>query len=115
MGGVVLVICSAQTATDGTESEQANIESDKQQADTESGDSSLFSDNQDFFGKSEYNTVGGEFSIRAILAIVFVLALFVIAIYVSKKLLPKMENLNSNMLHILECLKTVLVKILLTR
>jgi len=101
MGGVVLVICSAQSATNGMESEESGLDSDQSKADAKSEDS-LFANDQDFFGKSEYNPVGGEFSVRAILAVLFVLALFVAAIYVSKKLLPKITNLPGKEIRIIE-------------
>ncbi len=101
MGGVVLVICSAQPATNGMESEESGLVSNQSKAATKSEDS-LFANDQDFFGKSEYNPVGGEFSVRAILAILFVLALFVAAIYVSKKLLPKISNLSGKEIRIIE-------------
>ena len=102
MGGVVLIICSAQSATNGMESEKSKIEPDQPQSSTESENSSLFANDQDFFGKSEYNPVGGEFSVRAILAVLFVLVLFVAAIYVSKKLLPKIANLPGKEIRIIE-------------
>jgi flagellar biosynthetic protein FliO len=101
MGGVVLVICSAQSATNGMESEESGLGSDQSKADAKSEDS-LFANDQDFFGKSEYNPVGREFSVRAILAVLFVLALFVAAIYVSKKLLPKITNLPGKEIRIIE-------------
>jgi flagellar biosynthetic protein FliO len=101
LGGVVLVICSAQPAADDMESEQTVPDSNESRPDAESEDS-LFADDQDFFGESEYNPVAGEFSVRAILAILFVLALFIVAIYVSKKLLPKISNLQGKEIHIIE-------------
>lgn len=101
MGGIVLVICSAQSATNDMESEGSGLGSDQSKAATKSEDS-LFANDQDFFGKSEYNPVGGEFSVRAILAVLFVLALFIAAIYVSKKLLPKITNLPGKEIRIIE-------------
>jgi flagellar biosynthetic protein FliO len=101
MGCVVLVICSAQPAANSMESKESGLDSNESQPDTESEDS-LFADDQDFFGKSEYNPVAGEFSVRAIIAILFVLALFVAAIYISKKLLPKISNLPGKEIRIIE-------------
>ena len=101
MGGVVLVICSAQPTTNGMESEETKLDSD-QSKEAAKSDDSLFANDQDFFGKSEYNPVGGEFSVRAIFAVLFVLALFVAAIYVSKKLLPKITNLPGKEIRIIE-------------
>lgn len=101
MGGVVLVICSAQPAANSMKSEESGPGSNESKPDTNSEDS-LFADDQDFFGKSEYNPVGGEFSVRVILAIFFVLALFIVAIYVSKRLLPKITNLPGKEIRIIE-------------
>jgi len=97
----VLIICSAQPAANGMESEESGLDSNQSKATAKSEDS-LFANDHDFFGKSEYNPVGGEFSVRAILAILFVLALFVVAIYVSKKLLPKIANLPGKEIRIIE-------------
>jgi flagellar biosynthetic protein FliO len=102
MGGVVLVICSAQQATKGIESEESKFDTDQTQSGAESEDSSSFANDQDFFGKPEYNPDGREFSVRAIIAILFVLALFVAAIYVSKKFLPKITNLPGKEIRIVE-------------
>lgn len=102
MGGVVLVICSAQTATNGMESDKSKLESSHPEEDVESEDSSLIANDQNYFKGSEYNTVGWEFLVKAILALLFVLALFVIAIYVSKKLLPKITNLPGKEIRIVE-------------
>ncbi|MHC4324016.1 MAG: flagellar biosynthetic protein FliO, partial [Planctomycetota bacterium] len=96
------VICSAQPAVNGAESEESKPEPEQPQSGAESEKSPLFANDQEFFGKSEYNPVGGEFSIRAILAILFVLALFVAAIYVSKKLLPRITNLPGKEIRIVE-------------
>jgi flagellar biosynthetic protein FliO len=101
MGGIVLVICSAQSTTNNMESEGSGLDSDQSKAATKSEDS-LFANDQDFFGKSEYNPVEREFSVRAILAVLFVLALFIAAIYVSKKLLPKISNLPGKEIRIIE-------------
>ena len=101
MGGIVLVICSAQSATNNMESEGSGLDSDQSKAAAQSEDS-LFANDQDFFGKSEYNPVGREFSVRAIVAVLFVLALFIAAIYVSKKLLPKITNLPGKEIRIIE-------------
>ncbi len=102
MGGSVLVICSAQSATNGTESEESKPDPDQPQAGAESKNSPLFANDPDYFGRSNYNPVGGEFSVRAILAVLFVLALFITAIYVSKKLLPKIANLPGKEIRIIE-------------
>lgn len=102
MGGVVLVICSAQTATNGIESDKPGPESNQHEENAGSGDGSLIVNDQDFFRKSEYDTVGWELLVKAILAILFVLALFIAVIYVSKKILPKITNLPGREIRIVE-------------
>jgi flagellar biosynthetic protein FliO len=102
LGTGVLIVCSAQSSTKGTESDKTQPEPDQPQAGTESNNVSLFTNDPDFFSKSDYNSVGGEFSVRAILAVLFVLALFIAAIYVSKKLLPKITNLPGKEIRIVE-------------
>jgi len=98
----VLVICSAQSATDGTESEKSQLDPSQPQADTESTNSPLFENDPDFFSGSDFNSGGALFSIRTVLAVLFVLALFIAAIYVSKKLLPRITNLPGKEIRIVE-------------
>lgn len=98
----MFMICSAQPSVNGMESEGSKLNSNQPAEKSKSDDSSLFTDKQDFFGKSDYNPVGGEFSIRAIIAILFVLILFVIAIYFSRKFLPKIANLPGKEIRVLE-------------
>ncbi|MHC4435829.1 MAG: flagellar biosynthetic protein FliO [Planctomycetota bacterium] len=101
MGGVVLVICSAQPATTGMESEETGLDSNQSKEAAKSEDS-LSANDQDYFRGLEYNAVGWELFVKAILAILFVLALFIIAIYVSKKILPKITNLPGKEIRIVE-------------
>lgn len=98
----VLVICSAQSTTDGIESEKSQLDPSQPQAGTESTNSPLFANDTDFFRESDFNPGGAGFSIRAVLAVLFVLALFIAAIYVSKKLLPKIANLPGKEIRIVE-------------
>ena len=100
MGGIVLVICSAQPAANGIESQETVLENRSKEA--AKSEDSLSANDQNYFRQSDYNAVGWEFPIRAILAILFVLALFIVAIYVSKKLLPKITNLPGKEIRIVE-------------
>jgi len=99
---VVLVICSAQPASNGMGSEKSKLDPNQPQAGTESTNSPLFANDPNFFSGSDFNPGGAVFSIRAVLAVLFVLALFVAAIYVSKKLLPKITNLPGKAIRIVE-------------
>jgi flagellar biosynthetic protein FliO len=102
LGVGVLVICSAQSATNGSESEKSQPDLNQPQTGTGSTNSSLFANDPNFFRGSDFNPGGAVFSIRAILAVLFVLALFIAAIYVSKKLLPKITNLPGREIRIVE-------------
>lgn len=102
LGTGVLIVCSAQSSTNGMESEKNQPDPNQPRAETESSNVPLFTNDPNFFGKPGYNPVGGEFSVRAVLAVLFVLALFIAAIYVSKKLLPKITNLPGREIRIIE-------------
>jgi len=98
----VLVICSAQPASDGTESEKSQPDPNQPQTARESINSPLFANDPNFFSGSDFNSGGALFSIKAVIAVLFVLALFIVAIYVSKKLLPKITNLSGKEIRIVE-------------
>jgi flagellar biosynthetic protein FliO len=98
----MLVICSAQSTTDEIESEKSQPKPNQPQIATESTNSPLFANDPDFFSESDFNSGGAGFSIRVLLAVLFVLALFIAAIYVSKKLLPKITNLSGKEIRIVE-------------
>ena len=98
----VLVICSAQPISNGMESEKSQPDPNQPQAGTESTNNPLFANDPNFFRGSDFNSGGAGFSVRAVLAVLFVLALFIAAIYVSKKLLPKISNLPGKEIRIVE-------------
>jgi len=102
LGTCTLIVCSAQSSTNGIDSDKTQPVPDQPQAGAESDNMPLFTNDPNFFSRSDYNSVGGEFSIRAILAILFVVALFIAAIYVSKKLLPRITNLPGREIRIIE-------------
>jgi len=101
-GSVGLIVCSAQSSTNGVGPEKAQPEVDQSQATAESNNAPLFTNDSNFFGRPDYNSVGGEFSVRAVIAVLFVLALFIAAIFVSRKLLPKITNLPGKEIRIVE-------------
>jgi len=102
LGAGVLVICSAQPVSNGIESEKSQLDPNQQQADTESTNNPLYANDPNFFRGSDFNPGGAGFSVRAVLAVLFVLALLIVAIYVSKKLLPKIANLPGKEIRIIE-------------
>ena len=103
LGGSVLVVCSARSATNGTESEKTKLDASKPKSAIESKkNSSLFANDPNFFGRSDYNPGRGELSVRAAFAVLLVLVLIVAAVYVSRKLLPKITNLPGKEIRIIE-------------
>jgi len=102
LGGSVLIVCSAQSATNGIQSEKLDFDPCQPETVTESKNGSLFTNDSDFSGGPDYNSGGRELYFRAILAVLFVVVLGVAAIYVSKKLLPRIANLPGKEIHIVE-------------
>jgi len=102
LGAGVLVICSAQPVSNGIESDKTQSDPNQPQKETESANNPLFANDPNFFRGSDFKPGGAGFSIRAVLAVLFVLALFIAAIYVSKKLLPKITNLPGKEIRIVE-------------
>jgi len=101
-GAGVLVICSAQPASNGMESGESQPDPNQPQTAAGSTNSPLFANDPNFFRDSDFKPDGAGFSIRAVLALLFVLALLIAAIYVSKKLLPKITNLPGKEIRIVE-------------
>ena len=62
----------------------------------------MFANDPNFFRGSDFKHGGAGFSIRAVLAVLLVLALFVAVVYISKKLLPKITNLPGKEIRIIE-------------
>jgi flagellar biosynthetic protein FliO len=102
LGADSLIVYSAQSQTAGVDSEKAQPDSNQPKAETESKNSPLLTNNPDFFGKSDYSPRGWEFSLRAVLAVLLVLALLIAALYVSKKYLPKIANLQGREIRVVE-------------
>jgi len=102
VGSSVLVFCSAQSATDGTASENLNFDPCYPKIGAESKTGFLLTNDSNLSGRSSYNPSGGEFFFRAMLAVLFVVVLGAAAIYVSKKLLPKITNLPGKEIRVVE-------------
>lgn len=98
----VFIVGSAQLPADNVESEKTQPDSNQTKSDVKSKNIQLFKNDPNFFSQSNYSPLGGEFSFRAIIAVLFVLAFFIAAIYVSKKLLPKITNLPGREIRIVE-------------
>lgn len=101
-GGSVLVVCSARPAADGAESGKSKFDPCQPQTAVRYETGSLFANDPNFSGKSSYDPGSGELFFRAMLAVLFVVALGVAAIYASKKLLPRITNLPGKEVRIVE-------------
>ncbi len=91
LGSGLLLVCSAQSVTDGTE-----LEDSKPQA------GSLFANDTKFSGRPGGSTGNRELFFKMMVSVLFVVALGAAAIYVSKKFLPKITNLSSKEIRIAE-------------
>jgi hypothetical protein len=91
LGSSVLVVCSAQLATDETESEESIFDPCQPQAEGGAETGSLFANDPNFSVKSSYSPGSGMY-FRAMLAVLFLVALGVAAVYVSRRLLPQIDG-----------------------
>ena len=100
LGSSVLVVCSARSATNATGLEESK--SGSQRAAAEYDTRSLFAKDPNFANKPAYSAGSGELFGRAMLAVLFIVVLGVAAVYVSKKLLPKLTNLPGKEIRVVE-------------
>ena len=102
LGGSLLVFRSTQSDTSAME--QMITVSDPCQPIkmTDSDVNALFANDSNFSLTSGYDTGSRELYFRTILAVLFVLILGIAAVFVSKKLLPKITNLPGKEIHIVE-------------
>lgn len=99
----VLVVGWIQSAGNGTESGKAEPKPRPAQLSQSGAETnSLFARDPNFATKSSYSVGRQEFFVRTMLAVVFVIVLGAAAIYVSKKLLPKIANRPSKEIRIVE-------------
>ena len=102
LGCSVLVVCSARSATSATGLEQSKSGVQQAQPEDEYDTRSLFAKDPNFSNKPAYIAGSGELFGRAMLAVLFVVALGAAAVYVSKKLLPKLTNLPGKEIRVVE-------------
>ena len=104
LGSGVLVLCSAQSATDRTESEPGNagFRSVPVGGGSKSKTGSLFANDPNFSERQSDSAGSRELFYKMVLSVLLVVALGVAAIYVSKKLLPKITNLPGKEIRIVE-------------
>jgi flagellar biogenesis protein FliO len=68
----------------------------------ESNINSLFANDSNFSRASGYDAASSELYFKTILAVLFVLVLGIAAVFVSKKILPKITNLPGKEIHLVE-------------
>ncbi len=91
LGSGVLLVCSARSATDGTELENSKSKSN-----------SLFENDSGFSTRTGDKPGIRELFFKMILSVLFLVVLGVAAIYVSKKFLPKITKLPGKEIRIAE-------------
>ena len=104
LGGGVLVVCSGQSATDRAESRLNNADfvSAPNDGGLKSKGSSLFANDPNFSPRPSDIAGGRELFYKMVFSVLLVVAMGGAAIYVSKKLLPKITNLPGKKIHIVE-------------
>ena len=112
LGSGVLLVCSAQSATDGTELVSAEAEavaglenspvlaSPQVRAKSQSG--SLFENDPNFLTRKSDRPSSRELFFKMMVSVLFLIALGAAAIYVSKRFLPKITNLPGKEIRIAE-------------
>ena len=104
IGSSVLVVCSALSATDGQEPEPGN--SGFKAVPAGGGSKvmvgSLFASDPNFPKKPANSAGNQELFFKMMLSVLFVVALGAVAIYISKKLLPRITNLPGKEIRIVE-------------
>jgi len=104
-----IVLCGSLFVFRSAQSDSKALAADKQVSDpcqpakaSESNPNYLFAKDSNDYRTSGYDNFGGELYSKALLAVLFVIVLGVAAIYVSKKLLPKLTNMPGKEIHIVE-------------
>ena len=95
-----LALCPVRSAEN--EPETAQPDDAQSPLPTDAKTDSLFARDPNFAGKTSYELGRQEFFVRTMLAVVFVIVLGAAAIYVSKRLLPKIANRPSKEIRIVE-------------
>jgi flagellar biosynthetic protein FliO len=102
LSGGMLAIHLAVPDTKAMGSENSTSDSHRPAATNESNINSLFASDSNFSGKSGYEAASRELYFKTIIAVLFVLVLGIAAVYVSKKILPKITNMPGKEIHLIE-------------
>ncbi len=102
LGSCGMVVCWGQPIAEGTEAENPALDAPQAQEEQGPGQGeSLFGNDLDF-SKGLGDNPGGEVYYRMMLAVLIVVVLGGAAIYVSKKVLPKISNLPGKEIRVAE-------------
>lgn len=101
LGGGLLVVCSGQPASDEAQRDNQASEPNRLHARTDSDGGSLFGYDPNSSGGLSYDPDSGIYS-SLVRAVLFVVVLAVVAVYASKKLLPKITNLPGKEVRVIE-------------
>ena len=102
LGSDVLLVCSAQSVTDGTELVSAEAEAVAGLENSKSQSGSLFENDPDFLTRKSDRPSSRELFFKMMVSVLFLIALGAAAIYVSKRFLPKITNLPGKEIRITE-------------
>ncbi len=102
LGSGVLLVCSAQSATEGTELVSAEAEAVAGLENSKSQSGSLFENDPDFSTRKSDRPSSRELFFKMMVSVLFLVALGAAAIYVSKRFLPKITNLPGKEIRIAE-------------
>lgn len=103
LGSGVLVVGAVQSAATRTESEKAELDHRPAQSPEPGAETGpLFASDPNFSTESSFSLGRQEFFFRTMIAVAFVIVLGVAAIYVSKKLLPRIAKLPGKEIRVVE-------------
>ena len=102
LSGGLLVFRSARSDTNAMKSENPISDPCRPSTMEQSSINSLFANDTNFSETSRYNAGSSELYFKTILAVLFVLTLGIAAVYVSKKILPKITNLPGKEIRLVE-------------
>ena len=91
LGGSMLLVCSAQTSTDGTKLGNSESKSD-----------SIFGNDPNFVKNTNSGSSTRDLFFRFMVSVLFLVALGTGGIYISKRFLPKITNLSGKEIRIVE-------------
>lgn len=101
LGSCVLVVCLGRPVAGRAELEKPALDAAQAQEEMGRQGESVFGNDPNFSGRLGYNPEGGIYY-RMMLAVLIVVVLGAAAIYVSKKLLPRITNLPGKEIRVVE-------------